>query len=102
MLTYKNILGKGRTFITDTQDIYSLDVTLAKIICLLLEDFRATMGGGPADMTYTEWVGTIDQMIQSFTVIAEGGMWSIDNPVEIEQVQVGLDLFSKYFTHLWM
>lgn len=79
----------------DRWDTWSLDHTLALIIHPALVQFKNNNNGHPSDMTGEEWDQIIDKMISAFAEI-------LDEDISFtEKGQEGLELFGKYFRHLW-
>lgn len=82
-------------------DLWNLDITLSKIILPCLVKFRANLDGWPSILNQEdekealkEWEGILDQMIEGFGMNA-------DCVHDDTKVQNALDLFAKYYTHLW-
>ena len=105
----------------DEWDTWSLDHTLAQIIVPSLIKFRDTIHCYPesfvslanlhsmkSDDEWSEedneesmdaWKDTIDSMIWSFKEILKDE--SLRSEETDKKIQYGLDLFGKYYTHLW-
>jgi len=105
----------------DEWDTWALDYTLAQIIVPSLIKFRDTMRCYPesfvslanlhsmkSDEEWSEedneesmdaWRSTIDSMIWSFKEILKDE--SLRSEETDKKIQYGLDLFGKYYTHLW-
>lgn len=81
-------------------DLWDLDVHLAKIILPRLIYFRKQpLMSYPIGLTEDEWLEILDKMIFAFATVVEGP-WDVE-PSDWDDVQEGLDLFGKWFTHLW-
>lgn len=81
------------------QELWSLDHTLAKLLLPYLIAFRKMKKYGyPSQITSKEWNQILDKMIYSMKMIKEDDLNSFKNQ---RKVQEGLDLFSKWFRHLW-
>lgn len=101
----------------DKWDLYSLDVTLAKIIAATLLEFKECVGvPKPVEQEdvpdkyknmedkktkLMAWRWVLDEMIYAFTFIADryesDGLKEVNN----DRVKNGLRLFGKYFRCLW-
>ena len=81
----------------DKYDLWNMDHTLALIILPMLIEFRKGEIGCPADLSLDEWLGIIDQMIDSFAMI----VFDDDDSMDDEKVNKGVLLFGKHFRHLW-
>lgn len=80
-------------------DMWSADITIAKVVYKILRRFRKeTDGGYPADLTSKEWKKILKKMTKAFKKIADG---DADPFVYDEEVKEGLELFSKYMCALW-
>lgn len=93
----------------DSSDTWSLDWTMAKFILPRLKLFKEVNNGTPYGFTEESWDETLDKMIFAMEVVANG-VWVLSDyePRDVEEdkiywekVQTGLDLFGKYFLHLW-
>lgn len=95
------------------RDLWNLDITLSKVILPCLKKFRDELSGWPSILPLVEenadgtasdeqameaWRMTLDQMINGFEKHLDGAMWSSESR---QDVQKALDLFAKYYTHLW-
>lgn len=93
-------------------DIWSLDYTLALVILPALKQFRKTPGGvwdlidarpkvlenRAIKIAKKQQRVLLDKMIRAFTLIVKD-CTDIDREHEIQE---GLDLFAKYYRHLWI
>ena len=100
---YKFIQYTKRGF--DDEQLWSLDQTIAVYIYPRLVDFRIGVQGYPDGITFEEWQAILNKMEFSFKVLSEG-IWNYTQTIEqyeatMPRVQEGLDLFAKYYTHLW-
>jgi len=82
------------------RDLWSLDFTIAKFTLPRLKRFKKRMIGIPMDFTKEEWGEILDMMIYAMESIAQdcAGM---DDDIDWEDVQTGLELFGEYFRELW-
>lgn len=89
-------------FECEISDVWSLDITLAKIIYRSLEQFlliqidKNYLSYPSNFSSWEEWKEIVNKMIVAFKLISE---FEEDNPDKITE---GLELFTKYYLHLWM
>lgn len=99
------------------KDFFSLDLHLATIIHKKLKAFREfDPGSYPSELdSYETWMNYLDKMIMAMEYVKVkwsddskiakfGKKWGInpfDTPLIEKEVQNGLELFGKYFKHLW-
>lgn len=82
------------------EDLWNLDVTLARIILPYLRVFREHTIAYPASMKEKTWNKYLLQMERAFEIIIrEDG--ALPSPEEDKAVERGLKLFAKYFQALW-
>lgn len=90
----------------DDSEMWSLDHNLAKLILPRLKHFKEVRGGYPTFLSDKEWDEIIGKMVFAFEHYA-GNPWDLDWKFTPEaedkkkQIQEGLDLFAKYYGHLW-
>jgi hypothetical protein len=88
------------------KDLWNLDITLAKLILPRLIAFKKEVGGNPTELTMKEWKEIIDEMIYAMEIVADCKYFDCDVGEEFQlqrdRIQRGLNLFGKYFLHLWM
>lgn len=83
------------------EDLWSLDITIAKLVLPYLKKFREAVGGYPSDLnSLEEWEAILDKMIKAFGLIANEAIF--DTAVKNEPIEEGLDLFRKYYFSLWI
>ena len=89
----------------DDSETWSLDVPISEFIYPRLERFKLLNNGFPDGITENEWDEILDKMIYSFKLISDrfcdsgaGERMLMEN---IDKIEEGLDLFRKYFFHLW-
>jgi hypothetical protein len=85
----------------DDSDLWSLDHTMAKFILPRLKRFAKCTGGHPHDMTSEEWENIIADMIFGVEWYASGDCWSCFDKDKSIRAQNGMELFGKYYGHLW-
>ena len=87
----------GKTKIK-TSELWNLDYTIAKFIYPRLKAFKEIVNTHPCDISFEEWKYTLDKMILAFELLCKDN-WYDDN----EQIKIneGLNLFAKYYQHLW-
>lgn len=93
--------GKDRKFKAEFEhsDMMNLDVTLALVIAASLREFKKKAYSYPHDMGSMEnWTNNIQRMIDTFDILSDDESF---NSSKRDDVQKGIDLFAKYFTHLW-
>ena len=86
------------------EELWSLDVTIAKFILPRLKRYKKHTDGYPGELTIKQWDGILDKMIFSFDFIATDKMWNvknIGNEKMWKKVDEGLNLFAKWFNALW-
>ena len=115
-MVYKNQIGgiimnkrikkkHGYDYIKD-EDLWSLDITLAKYILPRLIRFKETnINSYPPDFkSVDEWHNVIDKMIKAFEIVVKDD-WRYVGHEEAEkknkEYQDGINLFAEYFTELW-
>jgi len=82
------------------EDTWSLDMTIAQFILPRLKRFKEIENGHPAAMTEAEWDDILDQMIYSFEKYTK--KWDEEPDQEMwKKIDVGFDLFAKWFYDLW-
>lgn len=101
----------------DMRVLWNPNTYIAKYAALVLKDFIAyndLSGGVPGEFCHLEndkdctkgyqmWRGCMEEMLFAFEFYADDRR-SFDEEDEAtnERVQHGLDLFAKYFCHLWI
>lgn len=85
----------------DDSETWSLDYSLAKIIAPRLKRFKEVTCGHPADSTEKQWNEDLDKMIAAFEFLGSEERWSNTDKNKWNEVQEGIDLFSKHFINLW-
>ena len=98
----------------DDSDTWSLDYPIAKFIRPRLERFRDLKCGHPCSMTEEEWDKIVDEMIFGFKWIIEDnsshafyvrGVFSQElfdiHYKQGDRAQAAMELFGKYYMHLW-
>lgn len=100
---YYNIIHTIQRVIRGFSDdeLWNLDVTIAKFVLPRLKRFRKNINGYPGDFKdENEWYDVLDKMIQAFDLIAESGYY-LPNDKNYRIIEDGLDLFRKYYSCLW-
>jgi hypothetical protein len=137
---YRNLYRLCRSFIKrkayqlvygfDYADTWSLDISLAKWILPRLRYFKANLHSHPADLSFEEWQGILDDIIYafnyvvdedkylsecwpkdkdfSFTIVNHSIVWNDTRPADyskldpcLERYAKGMRYFCIYFRHLW-
>lgn len=84
----------------DKSECWNLDYTFSMFILPRLKYFREdTISYPDEQIGFEGWMEILDKMIYSFEEIIED---DIQKTTDYDKVQEGLDLFSKYFRHLWI
>lgn len=83
----------------DYRDTWNLDYHIAKYTLPRLKYLRKNLHGYHPDMTMKEWKKTIDKMIYALDKEIEDS-YKYSESVE-KKIQEGVELFGKYFRHLW-
>jgi hypothetical protein len=108
----KTIFFLQRVFRGWSEDeMWNLDVTLARYIYPKLEYFKGCHGSHPADVTWEEWLKILDKMIRAFRYVADEEEFKIEDPdIEVyrqklkaaeDDCREGLELFARYYRNLW-
>lgn len=84
----------------DDRELWSLDHTIAKFVLPRLIGFREIKGGYPGTLTSEKWDAILDKMIYSMQAICDEWEGKYEKGGE-EKIKKGLNLFAKYFRHLW-
>lgn len=82
------------------KDVWSIDGYLCEIIPQMLKQLKQNQLGFPTDLTSEEWDGILDEIIEGF----ERGSKVHNYEATEEDMKVinrGLELFAKYYFHLW-
>ena len=78
-----------------------MDGTFARMIVPRLERFNDLKVCHPVDLTMEEWTTIIDEMIAGFKFYASEDARFEAVGDEFDRAQVGIDLFAKWYPHLW-
>lgn len=82
----------------DDRETWSLDRTIAKFILPRLIRFRNITPGYPGNLTMEKWKSVLDKIIYSLQSICDEWGGKI---IDEKRVNKGINLFGKYFRHLW-
>lgn len=87
-------------------EVWNLDETIARFILPRLTYYKDIHTGYPQQCSYEQFEEYLDKMIYSFLYIAQGKHYNLSLDInerkqQLQKVQEGLDLFSKYFMNLW-
>jgi len=87
----------------DDSDTWSMDHSLAKLILPRIKRFQEVRGGHPADMTDDEWEKILSEIVWGFEWFASGKQWDYgpEHRAEAERAHAAIELFGKYYGHLW-
>jgi hypothetical protein len=81
----------------DDSELWNLDNTISEFVLPRLRRFKEYQSGHPSYMTEEEWSGILNQMILAF----ENNLVDFPTEEQDQQVEEGLALFAKYYSHLW-
>jgi hypothetical protein len=84
----------------DDSQCWSLDYSLAKLIAPRLKRFKEVTVSFPHGLSCQEWNDILDQMIASFEYFGSEERWDSTDDESIKH-QEGVDLFAKWYNHLW-
>jgi hypothetical protein len=84
----------------DDSDTWSLDSTVSALVLPRLRRFKEVNIAHPGSLTSEEWDAMLDKMIAAFEFGASEERW-LAPEAEYAKHQEGVDLFAKYFWHLW-
>jgi len=91
----------------DDTDVFGFNDSFLEKIILILEDFNKTKISYPADLTFEEWGNILNQMIEYFKNSSED--YTDDKFDDLkeqydfmqENLNKGMELFTKWFYALW-
>ena len=83
------------------EEVWNTDNTIAQLIVPRLQAFKALDKHGycPDFKGMREWHNAIQKMIDAFELMKYAGR--VNTKEEERTMEEGLDLFRKYFRHLW-
>lgn len=84
----------------DDSEIWSLYNTISKFIYPRLITFKENCISCPSNLSNDKWNEYLDIMIFAFKCFSSGDAFGL-NKEDREKAFEGLDLFNKYFLHLW-
>lgn len=103
----KEIIEKDERYRPDEDgfvnaETFNLDTSLSLYIYSQLCYFRDNcLIGHPADLTFEQWKGIIDKMIEAFKIqIITDESYEISKN-QRKKMKHGMRLFIKYYNHLW-
>lgn len=88
----------------DDTETWNLDYTIASFILPRLKRFKEVSNGYPGTMTFEEWQDILDKIINAFELKANEDETSYtieEDEANCKKIQEGLNLFAKYYSHLW-
>lgn len=89
----------------DDTEMWSLDCTIAKFIAPRLRVFleqAERIEDHPGNVTFQEWKGILEQMIEGFEIYPDHFNWSEEeSDANWKKVNKALSLFHKWFFNLW-
>jgi hypothetical protein len=85
----------------DDTEWWSLYDTIARFTLPRLKVFRTSTMSFPLSITSDEWDGILDKMILAFEIIVDDDKWPASSNEDSEIVEEGIELFGKWFLHLW-
>ncbi len=84
-----------------SDDVIDLRATLAHVIHPALVKFKLSTNSFPVigdDAGLNDWHDILNKMIETFELIIANDI-NVDN---LKKIHNGLELFSKYYLHLWI
>lgn len=85
----------------DNSEVWNLDRTIAKFIAPRLKVFAESTIGIPPEVTEEEWKSILKKILDTFELIADDERYFSYVPTDNDIIGEGLDLFAKWFCHLW-
>lgn len=89
----------------DDTELWSLDCTITKFIAPRLKVFlekTEQIEDHPGNITFQEWKGILEQMIEGFEIYPDHFNWSEEeSDANWKKVDKALSLFHKWFFNLW-
>lgn len=89
----------------DDTEMWSLDCTITKFIAPRLKVFlekAEQIGDHPGNITFQEWKGILEQMIEGFEIYPDHFDWTAEeSDANWKKVDKALSLFHKWFFNLW-
>ncbi len=83
-------------------DTFSLDSTIANFIVPRLKRFIEVNNGNPGDLTSDEWNNILHTILEGFKFLGSDDKYeALDKDPRWKSSQTALNLFAKYFNHLW-
>lgn len=99
--TYPKKGGPRRAKVTiEAGDLYNMYNTFAIVIAPCLRQFREERAGYPSAITSEEWEAILDELVWTFDKLIEDDTGIISSEDE-KRVQAGMELFGKWYRHLW-
>lgn len=87
----------------DDSEAWNLDSTIARFIIPRLKVLKINTHGYPSNLTEKTWDEILDKILLAFELdLADKCDSDVSKMTENDaKIQEGLDLFAKYFRHLW-
>ena len=89
----------------DNSELWNLEFTIAKFVYPRLKEFRKINNGYPSNLSEKKWNEILDKMILAFKNISKDKVQETYDLKKLKKIhketQKGLELFGKYFMHLW-
>ncbi len=85
----------------DDSETWSIDYSVSKLIAPRLKRFKELTCGVPYGTSETEWHEQLDKMIAAFEFLGSEERWECMDKNKWNEVQEGIDLFSKHYINLW-
>lgn len=104
---------KRHNLYVNPKELWNLDYTIAEFVLPRLRKFKNATNSYPENSeidVFEKWISTIDKMILAFEYLSDEDEWWIGNSKydykqefkrRQEVIKEGLELFAKYFSHLW-
>lgn len=82
------------------EDCWAVDDHLATIIAGMTKQLKETSHGHPDEMTDEQWVKILQTISEGFQVYTDSIYDGLDE-TKIKKFDKAMELFTKYFSHLW-
>lgn len=82
------------------KELYNLDQTISKFIYPRLKKFKENTEGMPVGLSEKDWNKILNKMIYAFKKCSSNSYYDM-NAKTIQKVEMGLDLFRRFYRDLW-
>lgn len=84
----------------DDRETWNIDVSWAEFILPRLQRYREVTISHPENMSLSEWLDIIDDMIDAFAIFASKDYYDM-TPEQSAIIDKGVALFHKHYRDLW-